>query len=112
MEMTMQFKIQEMIDKFHRKMEKDEGVRKQVESIRKTLNIDLDSEKYSLVLNHAEIQDFKEGLLDEADITLISTPENLTALINGELRPMKAYVTKKITIKGKFEDLLYLKKLF
>lgn len=110
--MSIQFKIQEMIDKFHRKMEKDENIRKQVENIHKSLNIDLDSEKYSFVLDHAKIQGFKEGLLDEADITLISTPENLVALIDGELRPMKAYVTKKITIKGKFEDLLYLKKLF
>lgn len=110
--MTMQPKIQTMIDKFHRKMEKDEEARKQVEPIHKTINIDLGTESYSFVLDHAQIKDFKEGLLDEADITLTTTPENLDAMIEGTLRPMKAYITKKISIKGKIEDIMHLKKLF
>lgn len=110
--MTMKETIQEMIDKFHKKMETDEKVRKEVEPVHKSVNIDLDSEKYSLVLDHAEIKDFKEGLLDEADITLITTPEYLQALIDGELRPMRAYMTGKIKVKGKLQDVMHLKKLF
>jgi len=110
--MTMQPQIQTMIDKFHRKMAKDEEARKEVEPVRKTVNIDLGTESYSLRLEHAEILDFKEGMIDGADITLKTTPEYLGALIDGTLRPMKAYVTKKITIKGKIEDIMYLRKLF
>jgi putative sterol carrier protein len=51
-------------------------------------------------------------LLQEADITLITTPENLQALIDGTLRPMRAFVMKKIQIKGKIDDLMFLKKFF
>ena len=110
--MSMKETIQEMIDKFHKKVEDDEKVRTEVEPIFKTINIDLGSESYSLVLDHAVIRDFKEGLLDEADIILTTTPEHLKALIDGELRPMRAYMTGKIKIKGKIQDVMHLKKLF
>ena len=110
--MTMEPRIQEMIDKFHRRMDKDEKARAEVEPVVKTLNIDLGEETYSMKLEHAKVVDFKEGLYDEADITVITTPENLDALIEGTLRPMRAYVTKKIVVKGKIEDIMHLKKLF
>ncbi len=99
--MTMQPQIQEMIDKFHRKMEKDPNVKKEIEPLVKTINIDLGSEAYSMKLKNAQIYDFTPVLLQEADITLITTPENLQALIDGTLRPMRAFVMKKIQIKGK-----------
>ena len=110
--MSMRETLQGMIDKFHTKIENDEKVREEVEPIFKTLNIDLKDETYSLVLDHGKIRDFKDGLLDEADITLMTTPEYLQALIDGELRPMRAYMTGKIKIKGKIQDVMHLKKLF
>jgi len=110
--MTMQDIIQEMIDKFHRKAESDEKIRGKLQDVTKTVNIDLGSENYSLKLENARITDYKEGMIDNADILLTSTPENLKALIEGTLRPMKAYITKKFTVKGKFEDLMHLKSLF
>ena len=110
--MTMYGAIQEMIDKFHRKVERDEKVREKLRDVVKTMNIDLGTEHYSLKLDDAQIIDYKEGIIEGADILFISTPENLQAMIDGTLRPMKAYITKKFTVKGKFEDLMHLKNLF
>lgn len=110
--MTMEPKIQLMIDKFHRRMEKDPEAKEKVMPVKKTLNIDLGTEQYSLRMENAQIHDFKPGLLSESDITVTTTPENLDALIDGTLRPMRAYLTRKVQIKGKIEDLLHLKKLF
>lgn len=110
--MSMQPTIQEMIDKFHRRMDKDEKAREEVEPITKTLNIDLGEEKYHLKLEHAKVTEFGEGLYDESDITLITKPENLQALLEGTLRPMRAFVTKKVVVKGKIEDIMHLKKFF
>ena len=110
--MTMYGSIQELIDKFHRKAEKDEKVRMKLKDVVKTINIDLGTESYSMKLENAHISDYREGMADGADILLISTPENLQAMISGDLRPMKAYLTKKFTVKGKLEDLLHLKSLF
>ncbi|MFA6804895.1 MAG: SCP2 sterol-binding domain-containing protein [Candidatus Methanomethylophilaceae archaeon] len=110
--MTMHDQIQTLIDKFHRKMEKDEEARKEIEPITKTFNIDLGTEQYSMKLENAQIKDFKDSALEDADVTLTTTPENLQALIDGTLRPMKAYVTKKISLKGKIQDVMFLKKFF
>ncbi len=110
--MSMQPQIQELIDKFHRKMEKDPEVRKEVEPLEKTINIDLGSEMYSMKLKDAQIYDFVPMLLPEADVTLTTTPENLQGLIDGTLRPMRAFVLKKVQIKGKIDDLMFLKKFF
>jgi len=108
----MQPQIQEMINKFHRKMEKDPDVKKEIEPLAKTLNIDLGTESYSMKLKNAQIYDFVPGLLQEADITLTTTPENLQGLIDGTLRPMRAFVLKKVQIKGKIDDIMFLKKFF
>lgn len=110
--MTMQPQIQKMIDKFYRKMEKDPNMRKEIEPISKTINIDLGSEAYSMKLKNAQIYDFVPVLLQDADLTLITTPENLQALIDGTLRPMRAFVLKKVQVKGKIDDLMFLKKFF
>jgi putative sterol carrier protein len=110
--MTMYGTIQEMIDKFHRKAENDEKVRTKLEGVVKTVNIDLHSEHYSLRLDNAKIYDYREGMTENADIVFTSTPENLQAMIDGTLRPMKAYILRKFTVKGKLEDVMHLKSLF
>jgi len=108
----MKESIQNMIDKFHKKMDNNEEMRNEIVPLTKTVNIDLGTEKYSMKLENARIINFEETLLDDADVTLTTTPENLQGLIDGTLRPMKAYVMKKITIKGKIQDLMFLKKFF
>jgi putative sterol carrier protein len=110
--MSMETSIQTLIDKFHRRMENDEQAREDIMPLKKTFNIDLGTEHYSMRLENARIEDFRPEMLDEADVTLFTTPESLQGLIDGTLRPMKAYVMKKITLKGKIQDLLFLKKFF
>jgi putative sterol carrier protein len=110
--MTMEASIQTLIDKFGRKMENDEHARAEIMHLKKTFNIDLGTEQYSMRLENSQIIDFKPQMADGADVTLTTTPESLQSLIDGTLRPMKAYITKKITIKGHIQDLMFLKKFF
>lgn len=110
--MSMQQEIQAVIDRFHKKMEKDPELKKDVQHLVKVFNLDLGDESYTLRLKDARIYAFEEGLDENADVTVITTPDNLRGLIDGTLRPMRAYVLKKIQIKGKIDDLMFLKKLF
>ena len=110
--MSMQAEIQQVIDRFHAKMEADENIKKEIEPLVKSFNLDLGEEKYSLKLKDAKIYHFEPELVPDADVTVTTTPENLQGLIDGTLRPMRAYVLKKIQIKGKIDDLMFLKKLF
>ena len=111
-QMTNEEIIQKMIDKFHRKMAKDEKARAEVEPIEKTMNVDLGEETFRLKVAHAQVVEFEKGMYDEADMLLKTKPEYLQQLVEGTLRPMRAYVTKKVVIKGKIEDIMYLKKFF
>ncbi len=91
-------------------MVESQEARAEVEHLIKTVNINLDNEVYSFKLEKAEIINFKPTLLDSADISIATTAESLEKLIDGTLRPMKAYITKKVIVKGKMQDLLHLKK--
>ena len=110
--MTMEPKIQVLIDKFHRKMENDPEARDKVLPVKKTVTLDLGEEVYSLRIEDAKILDFKPEAIPEPDITVKTTPEVFEQLVDGTLRPMRAYMTKKITVKGKLEDIVHLKSLF
>ena len=109
---SMHDEIQKLIDKFDNKVATDESFKKSVEPLKKTVNIDLQTEAYSFRLDDAKIVWFRDELSDPADIKIISTPESLTAMIHGELRPMKAYFSKKIQIEGNIQDLMFLTKMF
>ena len=110
--MTMEKEILAVIDKFHRKVESDPELKKELMPIKKTVNLDLGSERYSFKIEDAKVSDFEKELLEKADLNVTTTPENLRGLINGTLRPMKAYVLKKIKVKGKLDDIMFLKKFF
>jgi putative sterol carrier protein len=108
--MSLEEQIRGMVDKFNKKSEGDEKLRKELAHLSKTFTIDLGTESYGMKLHDSRISDFRAEAIPDSDITVISTPESLQAMIDGELRPMKAYITKKIKIKGNLQDLMFLKK--
>ena len=110
--MSMEPTIRTLIEKFEHKVASDDNVREKVMPVNKTVSVDLGEEKYSFEVKDAAIINFKAEPNDAADIFISCTPENFQALVDGDLRPMRAYVTKKLIIKGKIEDIMHLKSLF
>ncbi len=108
----MENEIRAVIDKFHRKVESDPELKKELMSVKKSVNLDLGEEAYYFKIENAHVAEFKTELADGADLIVTTTPENLRGLMNGTLRPMKAYVLKKIKVKGKLDDIMFLKKFF
>ena len=108
----MENEIRAVIDKFHGKVESDPELKKELMPIKKRINLDLGEEAYGFRIENAHVAEFKTELMDEPDIVVTTTPENLRGLMNGTLRPMKAYVLKKIKVKGKLDDVMFLKKFF
>ena len=102
--------FEEKIIEFNKRIDESESLRNELAHLDKTFTLDLDTEAYSMVLKDSKITDFKPEALEDADVVVTSTPETLVALIEGDLRPMRAYITKKIKIKGKIQDLMFLKK--
>ena len=95
--MTMEATIQELIDKANKRMADDADVHEKTKDLVKTVNFDLGEEKYSMKLSDAKISDFKPEFVEGADITVTTTPEYFQQLVDGDLRPMRAYVARSRT---------------
>ena len=108
--MSMQERIEHIVVKFNERSDEDERLRKDMAHLKKAFMMDLGSEVYSMKLENSKVGDFKAERIENADIILTSTPETIEAMMNGELRPMRAYITKKIRINGNIKDLMFLKK--
>ncbi len=63
-------------------------------------------------MHHQKVHDFQAGGLDNPDITLFSDPETIAGIIEGKIKPMKAFALRKVRVKGEIEDILRLRKLF
>ncbi len=105
--------LNQNIEKFRKKIAEDEKIKKELEGVTRSVNIDvIDKEGFSFVLDNGDIKDFKHGILDETDINVTATEEDFVALFKGELKPMRAWATKRLKIKASLEDILKVRKFF
>jgi putative sterol carrier protein len=110
--MTVEPLLKDLVDKFNVKVEQDEKLRTELDGMDKTVLIDLESETYNFHLHDQKITDFQSGTIDAPDITLQSDPETIQGLIEGKIKPMKAFALRKVRVKGELDDILKLRKLF
>jgi putative sterol carrier protein len=105
--------LRETIAKFNRKVDEDPKLAEELRGIRKTVQVEVtDGEWYHFVLENSKVSELVKGAGQNPDVRIIASADTLKKLYSGELRPMKAYVTKQVQIKGSIEDLLRLRKFF
>ncbi len=104
--------IKNAIEKFKVKIAEDRNLRSELADITRKVNVDTtDNEGFSFVLDKGEIKDFRRGKLEGAEITLHATTQDFKLLFKGELKPMKAWATKRLKFDASLDDILRLKKL-
>jgi len=105
--------LRAMVDKFNDKVKQDEKLRKELEGLEKTIQIEVtDDATYSFRLADQSVKDFGKNELAEPDIRIIADAATLEGLISGEIRPMKALATKKLQVKASLSDMLAIRKFF
>jgi putative sterol carrier protein len=110
--MTVEPLLQDLVRKFNEKVQTDEKLRGELEGMNKKVLIDLESEKYNFHMHDTMINGFQSGSIIDPDITLESDPETIQGLIEGKIKPMKAFALRKVRVKGEIDDILRLRKLF
>ena len=101
------------IDRFNKKAAEDPKLAQELAGVRKVVQVEVtDGDWYHFVLENSRVAGLQKGSTETPDIRVIASTETLQQLYSGELRAMKAYVTKRIQIKGSVEDLLRLRKFF
>jgi len=104
--------IRNAIEKFKAKIAEDKDLQAELAEITRNVNIDTtDNEGLSFILDKGEIRDFRRGKLDTAEITLHATTQDFKLLFRGELKPMKAWATKRLKFDASLDDVMRLKKL-
>ena len=112
MSMSVEPMIQELIDKFNAKVDEDAKLREELKGLHKTVFLDLGEEQYSLSLQDEKIQGFTAGAIDNPDLTVTSDPDTFVGIVEGKIKPMKAFALRKVKIKGDISDVMSLRKLF
>lgn len=110
--MSVEPMIQELIDKFNAKVENDEKLREELKGLSKVVYVDLGEEKYNFALKDEHIQGFSQGEVENPDVSITSDPETFVGIVNGKIKPMKAFALRKVKIKGDVSDIMSLRKLF
>ena len=105
--------INEMIKRVNEMAAGDPKFEAELKGIRKLIQVVVtDGETYHFTLENARIGPMSKGAVPNPDITIAGTAEVYNQLKSGELRPMKAYATRKLQVKGSLEDILRLRKFF
>ncbi len=106
--------INEMIRKINEKAASDPKFEAEIKSMRKLVQVVVtDGETYHFTLENARIGPLSKGPVPGTpDIAISGSTETFNQLKSGELRPMKAYATRKLQVKGTLEDILRLRKFF
>jgi putative sterol carrier protein len=105
--------LDDAIARFNEKAEKDANFRKELEGVERTVLVDLKGgTTYHFTLRDMRIDGVREGPVEDADITIQSDEETLTAIFRKEMGPMKAYATGRLKIRASLEDVLRLRKFF
>ena len=101
------------IEKFNAKVREDAELAKELEGVSKVVQVEIeDGEWYHFRLQNCAVEGPYKGAVDKPDIRVIASEDTLRRLWNRELRPMKAFVTKKLQVKGSLEDLMRLRRFF
>ncbi len=107
-------RIQECFDRiergFHRKWENDEAFRNGLKGKDRDIHIEFtDQGSWSLIVQDGELVTVEQGAPSDADVHLTTTSEHFIDVMNGDLSPMKAYLTKKISVDAGLRDILLVK---
>jgi putative sterol carrier protein len=106
--------LRDAIDKFNVRVKEDPEFAKELQGVSKVIQVEVEGgDWYHFTLSDGAVDGPHKGEASgKPDIRIIASEETLTRLWTKELRVMKAFVTKKLQVKGSFEDLLRLRRFF
>ncbi len=108
--------IKNAIEKFNEDIDnrvKDEKLKEELGKVTKRVQIEItDDDNFNFILCSGRITDFSKGNIEDPDARIISDKATLEGVLKGEIKPIKAWATKKLRVKASLEDMLMLRKFF
>ena len=110
--MTVEDSLASLVDRFNRHAERTPAMAEELDGISRTIQIRLtDAGTYAVDLARGRLRNLRSGPADRADVRITTDVGTFHALVRKEIGPMKALVTRKLSIEGSLEDKLLFRKL-
>lgn len=101
-----------LVDRFNRRVQTTPAVQEELRGLERTITLRLvDGKSYSIDLKEGRLQNLRPIAAPVPDVTIVTDAATFRALMAKEMGPMKALVTRKLTIEGSLEDKLLFRRL-
>jgi putative sterol carrier protein len=101
-----------LVDRFNRHADRNPAVGEELKGISRTISVRLtDGGTYAVDLREGKLTNLRSAVPDHADVTIITDTPTFQGLVQKDIGPMKALVTRKLMIEGSLEDKLLFRKL-
>jgi putative sterol carrier protein len=101
-----------LVDRFNRHADRNPAVREELNGLVRTIAVHLTDEgNYAVDLREGHLQNLRSGLAPGADLTITTDEATFLGLVRKDIGPMKALVTRKLSIDGSLEDKLLFRRL-
>ena len=88
------------------------ALREELAGLTRTIAVRLtDGESFAVNLSEGHLTNLRAERVAHADVTITTDQATFSGLLAREIGPMKALVTRKLTIDGSLEDKLLFRKL-
>lgn len=110
--MTVEETLASVVDRFNRHAAQNPAVAEELDGISRTIQIRLTDEgTYAVDLAQGRLRNLRSGPAAGAEVRITTDATTFDALVKKEIGPMKALVTRKLSIEGSLEDKLLFRKL-
>lgn len=103
--------LQRLEDGFRRRWENNEDFRSSLRGKDREILIDLrETGSWWLEVRDGNLEAIREGTTEDADVRIEADAGNFVDVFDGDLGPVKAYMTGKIKVDAGMRDLMLVKK--
>ena len=110
--MTVEETLTALVERFNRHADRNPASAEELNGVERTIVIRLtDAGSYAVDLAKGHLTNLRSGGVPKADVTITTDVATFHGLVRKEIGPMKALVTRKLSIDGTLEDKLLFRKL-
>jgi putative sterol carrier protein len=110
--MTVEETLASLVDRFNRKADATPAMAEELDGMERTIRVRLTDEgSYAVDLRKGRLINLRTATSESADVTITTDVATFHGLVQKEIGPMKAIVTRKLSIDGSLEDKLLFRKL-
>ncbi len=110
--MTIEETLASLVERFNRHVERTPAVAEELDGIERTIAIRLsDAGSYAVDLVRGRLANLRSGAPENAELKISTDARTFQELVRKEIGPMKAMVTRRLSIDGTLEDKLLLRRL-